>query len=304
VPLSNNQIRLWIILTIIMGGLTVTPFALLGLLFIGVPMLVLKLAHVNKWVFGGTVAVAIAIPAILLGSSAWPIVMWIFFLILPINWMLTGYKRSTSAKLPLTYGTIGIVFVFFLILIAAMNLYPHSWTNFTSDLHKQMADSNELLKLGMHAQDIQALADLAVQMIPAVLVIGAMAVAGMMHTIARRVFKLYRILLPELNIADEWRVPKSWVVLYALAFVTQFSMKVGDQSFLALAVNNLVPLLSVALSIQTFGMLHFISRTKKWVNVLKVVAALLVLPMTVLVVVFGILDTLLPLRERFTKQEG
>ena len=100
-----------------MGGLTVTPFALLGLLLIGIPMLVLQLIHVKRWVFAVTVAAALALPILLIGSASWPIVMWIFLLIIPVKWMLSGYKRSTSAKLPLTYGTIGILVVFFLIQI-------------------------------------------------------------------------------------------------------------------------------------------------------------------------------------------
>lgn len=287
-----------------MGGLTVTPLALIGLVFIGVPMLVLKLAHVNRWVFGGTVAGAMAIPALLLGTAAWPFLMWIFFMILPINWMLSGYKRSTSAKLPLTYGTIGLVVVFFLIIIAGMNLYPHGWAHFISDLHKQMGASNELLKLGLEKKELNSLVDGAVQMIPAVLVLLAMALAGMMHTIARRVFKRYRILLPELKIADEWRVPKSWVLMYMFAFVAQTNLKVGDQSFFALVVTNLTPLLSMALVFQAFGFLHAISRTKKWVIALKIIAAICVLPLTLLVVIVGIIDVFSSLRERLTKQEG
>lgn len=304
VPLSNNQIRLWIILTIVMGGLTVTPFALLGLLLIGIPMLVLQLAHVKKWVFAVTIAASLALPVLLIGNASWPIVLWILLLIIPIKWMLSGYQRSTSAKLPLTYGTIGILVVFFLILFVALQLYPHGWQNFTTEIQKQMISSTTQMKLGLTEKEVNELADSAVQMIPAVFVLVAMAFAGMMHTIARRVFKLYRILLPELKFADEWRVPKLWAGLFALALIIQSSLKTGDQGFLALAVRNLVPLLSVAFAIQAFGFLHVMSRTKKWANGLKVVAGILVLPFTIVVVILGIVDTVFPIRERFTKQEG
>jgi hypothetical protein len=304
VPLSNNQIRLWIILSILMGGLTLTPFALLGLLCIGVPLLVLKLAHVNRWVFGGTVAATLAIPALFLGTAGWPILMWMFFIILPINWMLSGYKRSTSAKLPLTYGTIGILVVFFLIMITGMNVYPQGWTHFVADIKSQMINSNEQLKLGMSQKEIARFANQAIQIIPTVFVLLSIGIAGFMHTIVRRVFRRNRILLPELRIADEWRVPKSWVVLFTVAFISQSIFEVGDSSFMALAVHNLVPLLMVALSVQAFGFLHVMSRTKKWANALKVVAAILVLPLTLLVVIIGIIDVLTPLRERFVKQEG
>ena len=267
-------------------------------------MLILKLAHVNRVVFATTIAVALALPALLLGTAAWPILMWIFFLMIPINWMMSGYKRSTSAKLPLTYGTIGILVVFFLILIAAINLYPQGWAHFIAAIERDMIATTTRLNLGMSEKMVSTYAELAVQMIPAVFVLVAMGIAGLLHTIARRVFKTYKVLLPELKISEEWRVPKSWVLLFVISYIAQRFINPGGQSFLALAGNNLTPLLMLALTVQAFGFLHVLSRTKKWATILKVLAAILVLPATPLVAIVGMIDALTPLRERFTKQEG
>lgn len=267
-------------------------------------MLILKLAHVNKWVFASTVAVTLAIPALVYGTAAWPILMWIFFMILPANWMVSGYKRSASAKLPLTYGTLGVLVMFFLIFIAALNMYPNAWANLTSDIKQQLQMMNGKAGLNFTAKQIAVLTNNAIQIIPAVFVIFALGLVGLIHTIVRRIFKLNRILLPELKFADEWRVPKSWVLLFVAAFVVQSIIKPGDNSFLVLAANNLVPILLLAFTVQAFGFFHVVSQVSKWGTAFKVIGAIMVLPMTWLVAIVGIIDTLFPLRERFTKQEG
>ncbi|WP_223830040.1 DUF2232 domain-containing protein [Paenibacillus arenilitoris] len=105
---------------------------------------------------------------------------------------------------------------------------------------------------------------------------------------------------PRFARARDWRLPRILVLIYLIAYVIElFSTPTGD-SFFAVAVMNLVPLLSFVFAFQAVGFFFFLAHQRGWNKAVPVILAIPVLIFPPLSLI-GVLDTAFPIRKSFTK---
>jgi uncharacterized protein YybS (DUF2232 family) len=123
------------------------------------------------------------------------------------------------------------------------------------------------------------------------------------HAVTRRLLKKSTTPLPGLPPMHEWRLPKS-MVWYFLA-VLLIGLLITDQSdlYFHMIVYNLLPLFMTLFVIQAVGLLYAFVYYKKWSRFIPYLAIVLslFLPVLYLVCLLGIMDILMPLRQRFFK---
>ncbi|WP_419875917.1 DUF2232 domain-containing protein [Candidatus Pristimantibacillus sp. PTI5] len=106
--------------------------------------------------------------------------------------------------------------------------------------------------------------------------------------------------VPRFTRAREWRLPRLLVVLYLIAYVMEMLSSTTNDSFFAVALLNLVPLLSFVFAFQAVGFFFFLAHQRGWnkaVPVLIAIPVLLIPPLSLI----GVLDTAFPIRKSFTK---
>lgn len=106
--------------------------------------------------------------------------------------------------------------------------------------------------------------------------------------------------VPRFTRAREWRLPRLLVVLYLIAYVMEMLSSTSNDSFFAVALLNLVPLLSFVFAFQAVGFFFFLAHQRGWnkaVPVLIAIPVLLIPPLSLI----GVLDTAFPIRKSFTK---
>ena len=141
-----------------------------------------------------------------------------------------------------------------------------------------------------------------IQIIPLTFIIMSFVYAVLSHYVARRAVLRSGIDVPAFPQAKDWRLPRVLVIYYLVAYVISLVLKAGDDSFLAVAVLNLVPLLTFVFAIQAIGFFFFIAHERGWnkaVPVLIAIPVLLIQPLSLI----GVLDTLFPIRKSFAKSK-
>lgn len=305
--LSKIQISLWVFLLVLLSASLMTPFAIVGFFLIAVPMLVLRLAQVSRNVFSAAMIAAFIAPTLLVSSGIWLTwVAWVylFLMLLPVTWMTNAYKRGGGARGPLTVGTIGVTVMLVLIYLILINVYPNLLDAYANQIRELFASMPSDVKSTLKEDAVNAYIDIALNTIPMVMVIFALMITSLTHTLTRRVFRRYGVALPELVIADEWKVPRSWVIIYFVALLIDMLSPTNTQAFISVALLNLVPLMMVAFSVQAIGFLVYVARYKRWAKVAPYFAVILYPFISGLIVLLGILDVAFPIRRRLNKNEG
>lgn len=107
--------------------------------------------------------------------------------------------------------------------------------------------------------------------------------------------------VPRFTRAREWRLPRLLVILYLIAYVIElFSATTTSDTYFAVALMNLVPLLSFVFAFQAVGFFFFLAHQRGWnkaVPFLIAIPVLLIPPLSLI----GVLDTAFPIRKSFTK---
>nr|WP_169084077.1 DUF2232 domain-containing protein [Paenibacillus sp. PL91]MBC9203308.1 DUF2232 domain-containing protein [Paenibacillus sp. PL91] len=106
--------------------------------------------------------------------------------------------------------------------------------------------------------------------------------------------------VPRFTRAKDWRLPRLLVVLYLLTYVMELFASRTSDSFFAVALMNLVPLLSFVFAFQAVGFFFFLANQRGWnkaVPILIAIPVLLIPPLSLI----GVLDTAFPIRKSFTK---
>lgn len=105
---------------------------------------------------------------------------------------------------------------------------------------------------------------------------------------------------PRFARARDWRLPRILVIIYLIAYVIELFSSPSSESFFAVAVMNLVPLLSFVFAFQAVGFFFFLAHQRGWNKAVPVLIAIPVLLFPPLSLI-GVLDTVFPIRKSFTK---
>lgn len=301
---TKFQIGLWLFILVALSTSFVTPFALLGYFFIIVPMVVLLLLQTPRNFFSLGIIVSLTVPALLSYSTVWFVWAYVLLMLLPAVWMSNAYKRGEHAKTVIRVGTIGVTVSFILLYAILTIAYPQMLDGLATLVRESIQTLPQQLQTQLGDDFVESYINMVTKSIPMTMLIIAFIITALTHTTTRRVMKRYSVTLSELKVSDEWKVPRAWVFIYAIAVLLNVSLPNDDTSFISIALMNLIPVLMVAFSIQALGFLVYLARYKKWAKAMPVLCIVLYPIINALIVLLGILDIAFPLRKSLNKHEG
>jgi len=281
--------------------LAVPLLNLAALLFMMVPYVVLYttlsrgsfLLHLLPvWLLAGLIAG----PAVL--------IIGLFFLV-PAVVIGHLYKSGAPAGKVIRMGTIVILALLMLELMLFQMVFDISLLNEMSHTIRSTFDSMQeqnLMAPGWDSEFIDMLIQRVIHMIPLTFIVLAFVYTVFSHYVSRRAVIRSGLDVPAFPKAKDWRLPRVLVIYYLIAYVIDLFIKPGDDSFLAVALMNLVPLLGYVFAIQAIGFFFFIAHEKKWSKAVPILIAIPVLLLPPLSLI-GVLDTAFPIRKSFTKQQ-
>lgn len=281
--------------------LAVPLLNLAALLFMMVPYVVLYttlsrgsfLLHLLPvWLLAGLIAG----PAVL--------IIGLFFLV-PAVVIGHLYKSGAPAGKVIRMGTIVILALLMLELMLFQMVFDISLLNEMSHTIRSTFDSMQeqnLMAPGWDSEFIDMLIQRVIHMIPLTFIVLAFVYTVFSHYVSRRAVIRGGLDVPPFPKAKDWRLPRVLVIYYLIAYVIDLFIKPGDDSFLAVALMNLVPLLGYVFAIQAIGFFFFIAHEKKWSKAVPILIAIPVLLLPPLSLI-GVLDTAFPIRKSFTKQQ-
>lgn len=147
---------------------------------------------------------------------------------------------------------------------------------------------------------IDSFVKMMISMIPLVFFVMALLIVVCSHYVARRLVNAEGIKVAAYPRAKDWKLPRSLVFIYFIAYLLELTIDPTDGSFMTLAIMNLVPALSIVFAIQAVGFFYYIADNRGWS---KVVPFLIAFPVLLLppASIIGVLDTAFPLRKMISK---
>ncbi|WCF08340.1 YybS family protein [Paenibacillus thiaminolyticus] len=145
------------------------------------------------------------------------------------------------------------------------------------------------------------------QMIPFMLIIGALYMGTITYAISRALLTAQGIPVQKLKPVRQWMLPRALIWYYLITIILDLVVQKSSGSFLTLILINLVPLLQIAFMVQGIGFLFFLAHSRKWNKAIPVVITIAVIFLPVLhgiLRIIGIVDLAFPLRQAMSKPKA
>ncbi len=281
--------------------LAVPVLNLPALLFMMVPYVVLY-STLSKGAFALHVIPVWAIAAVVVSPSLLIIAM--FFLVPAIVMGHLYRKETPAAKVIRVVGVVILaqlmleLLVFELVL--DLSLLDAMSTTIRETFESVMAQN--ALATEWTSEHTDNLINIIINMIPLTFIVLAYMYAVVSHYISRRLVIRSGLNVPAYPKARDWKLPRVLVIYYLIAYVLDLFMLSTSESFLAVALMNLVPLLSYVFAIQAIGFFFYIAHHRDWNRAVPVLIAIPVLLIPFLSLI-GVLDTAFPIRKAFIKSK-
>jgi uncharacterized protein YybS (DUF2232 family) len=146
-----------------------------------------------------------------------------------------------------------------------------------------------------------SLVKMVTQSVPVVMITISFVYAAVTQYISRAVLNRLDMRIPSMPKAPDWKLPRIMVFYYLVALVLSMIIP-SDDSFLSVALLNLVPLLMLAFTIQTIGFFYYIGQQRGWSRIVSFIIAVIVLIFYKPLSLIGLLDTAFPIRKAFEKR--
>lgn len=292
----------WCIINTLMLLSFITPLLIITMNFVMVPALVLftKLEWKKSVLF---YAISLAAVSAITGFSGLFLCLISLFFLPPAIVMGRLYRKESSARSVIVGGTVTLLAEF---LIGLLFSYASGFR--PMDRVKEFIQSSvDSLPDVLRNSVNQAALDLAIhyflQIIPLLLIIASVFYTVIGHGVGRWVLRKNGLQVKGLPPVREWMLPRSMVFYLVIVTICDMFISIESNSFFSMVVWNLLPILTIAFTVQAISFLFFVAHAKKWTVALPVVAIVLVgvLPFLVyLYCIMGMLDVLLPIRKRIT----
>ena len=294
-----RQSVLWCAVLIIELLSLATPVNFLTIMLIMVPMLILYLKLDLKSFILAYVSSLFVLFVILGGGWAFLLIMYSLFFVPPTVAMGQLYKKAASIR--------SVLVIAILVLIAEvliLLLMGHA-TGMDPIGHLKTILTDNLAILPKQYRDVvgKDYVEKVTWMLPFLLLVFAAFYVLLTHAITRRLLKKSPDSLTGLPPIRDWRLPKS-MVWYFLA-VLAIGLFITEQSdlYFQMIVYNLLPLFMVLFVVQALSLLYAFVYYKKWNKFIPILVIVLCIlpPVLYVVCILGIMDILMPLRQRFFK---
>jgi uncharacterized protein YybS (DUF2232 family) len=295
-----RQSLLWCAVLIIELLSLGTPANFLTVTLIMVPVLMLYL-KLNLMQFSLAYLSSLFVLFAILGGGglALLLIMYSLFFIPPAVAMGQLYKKKASVKTVLVVAILVFIAESLLLLFMGYSTGMDPVGHIQTILTNNVAILPEKYRGYVNADDVVRMT----WMLPIFLLVFAAFYVMLTHAITRRLLKKTTTPLPGLPPMHEWRLPKSMVwYFFTVLAIGLFITKQSDLYF-QMIIYNLLPLFVVLFVTQAVGLLYAFVHFKKWnkfIPILIIVLSLLP-PVLYLVCLLGIMDILMPLRQRLFK---
>ncbi|WP_229263980.1 DUF2232 domain-containing protein [Cohnella cholangitidis] len=248
--------------------------------------------------------IPIALAAFLLSGGMGPIVVTLaFFFLVPSVAMGHLYRKGKTARLAVTAGFVIVLAQLLLELVLFSVMFDidlqAELTSMLTENFKQF-EAAQIVNQGWAVETARAYGDAIIQMMPMLLLISALFITIVTHGLSRLALRTVNIQAPALPQAKTWKVPRSLVFYYLIAFIALLVMPEESSGYWSIVISNLFPILQIVFVVQAIGFFFFVADAKKWP---KVVPLLLCIPLLLFppLHIIGLIDAALPLRKYFVK---
>jgi uncharacterized protein YybS (DUF2232 family) len=281
--------------------LAVPVLNLPALLFMMVPYVVLY-STLSRGAFALHVIPVWVIASVVVSPSL--LIIGLFFLVPAIVMGHLYRKETPAAKVIRVVGVVILaqlmleLLVFELVL--DLSLLDAMSTTIRETFDSVMAQNT--LATEWTSEHTENFISIIINMIPLTFIVLAYVYTVVSHYISRRLVIRSGLNVPAFAKARDWKLPRVLVIYYLIAYVLDLFMLSTSEAFLAVALMNLVPLLSYVFAIQAIGFFFYIAHHRDWnraVPVLIAIPVLLIPPLSLI----GVLDTAFPIRKAFIKSK-
>ena len=287
------------VLLLLMLSMAVPLLNVISIMLMMVPYVVLY-ASLSRRSFAFHIAIVWVIASLLIGWIA-PL-MGLFFIVPSIIMGHLIVKQSPPGRV-LVSGVLSLLGIMLLELLLFNLIFDLSLISEMGNEIREMTNSLQsdgLLPVEWSADLTDSLVKMVTQSIPVVIITVSFVYAAVTQYISRAVLNRLDMRVPSMPKAYDWKLPRILVLYYLVALVLSMFIE-SDDSFLSVALLNLVPLLKLAFTIQTIGFFYFIAQQRSWSKVVPFIIAVVVLMLPPLSLI-GLLDTAFPIRKAFEKR--
>ncbi|WP_407636290.1 DUF2232 domain-containing protein [Paenibacillus curdlanolyticus] len=297
---TGKQSLIWsAVLLVLMLSMAVPGLNMLTVVFMMVPYVVLYATR-SRGAFALHVVLVWIIAYLLVGAIA-PI-LGLFFLVPSIIMAHMINKQSPPGRV-LVSGILSLLGIMLLELLLFNLIFGVSLINELGTTVRETTDS--LMKEGLlpetwSADLTDSMVTLMTQSVPVALMTISFVYAAVTQYFSRMALKKSGLTIPAMPKAHEWKLPRIMVLYYLVSLVLSMVI-VADNSFLSIALLNLVPLLRMAFMLQTIGFFFYIAHQRGWPKAVPIIISVFVLLIPPISLI-GVLDTAFPIRKAFEKR--
>ncbi|WP_127530012.1 DUF2232 domain-containing protein [Paenibacillus kobensis] len=297
---TGKQSLIWsVVLLLLMLSMAVPLLNIITVIFMMVPYVIMYATRTRK-AFALQVAIVWVIAYLLVGPLA-PII-GLFFLVPSIIMAHLIVKQSPPGRV-LVSGILSLLGIMLLELLLFNLIFDLSLINELGNSIRETTDT--LMQQGMlpaewSADVTDSLVKVMTQSVPVAIMMIAFLYAAVTQYFSRKVLVRNGVFMPAMPKAHEWKLPRIMVFYYLVSLVLDMILP-ADDSFLSVALLNLVPLLQSAFKIQTIGFFYYIAHQRGWSKVVPMLIAIVVVVLPPLSLI-GVLDTAFPIRKAFEKK--
>ncbi|WP_227014096.1 DUF2232 domain-containing protein [Paenibacillus psychroresistens] len=299
-----RQSLLWCAVLIIELLSLVTPLNFLTITLIMVPLLILYLKLDLKQ-FSLAYVSSLFVLFVILGGSGLSLLLIIYslFFIPPAIAMGQLYKKRASIRVVLMIAILVVIAEILLLLFMGYSTGVDPIGHLKIFLTDSVASLPKAMLPVEYLEFSTDYIEKAIWMLPFLLLLFATFYVFLTHAITRRLLKKSTSPLPGLPPMHEWRLPKSMVLYFLIVLIIGLIITEKSDLYFQMIVYNLLPLFMVLFAVQAIGLLYAFVHFKKWNRFIPLVMILLCLypPVTYVVCLLGVMDILMPLRQRFFK---
>jgi uncharacterized protein YybS (DUF2232 family) len=277
-----------------------TPLIIITINFVMVPTLVLfaRLELKKALLF---YAISIAAVSALTGFTGMFLVLMSLFFLVPGIVMSRLYKKELAARSVIVAGTVTLLGEFLLGLLVGYAVGFRPMERLKEFIQSSVDSLPEVLRNSVNQTALDLAIHYFMQIIPLLLITAALFYTMIGHVVGRWVLRRNGMPVKGLAPIREWMLPRSMVLYLVIVTIFDMFISIESNSFFSMVVWNLLPILTMAFTVQAISFLFFVSHAKKWTVALPVVAIVLVAVLPFLVYIYcimGMLDVLLPIRKR------
>jgi uncharacterized protein YybS (DUF2232 family) len=292
---------IWCIINALMLLSFITPLVVITINFVLVPALALftKLEWKKAALFYAISLAAVGAVTGYLGL--FPVSVSVFFLA-PSIVMGIMYRKKLPARSAIVGGTVTLLaqMLLGLLITYAAGLDPIEKVR---EFIQSGVDSlPEVLRNSVNQAALNATIHYFLQIIPLLLIVTAVFYTFIGHAVGRWILRKNNVMVPGLKPVREWMLPRSMALYLVIVTIADMFISIESNTFISMVVWNLLPILSIAFTVQAISFFFFFAHAKKKsvaLPVFSIVMVVLFPPLLIyLYCVIGLLDVLTPMRKR------